>query len=98
MLHITTQLNETIQKITSLLVASDEKYWAELFENILDRLQKEEKSQVCRQILALFGGSGSINDLILYQNGVPILEWNDSFATLKSELFENAVECIKVGE
>lgn len=39
------------------------------------------------KILSTFGGMGSLNDLVLYKNGQPLIVENDEFDELRSKLY-----------
>lgn len=43
------------------------------------------------QILSLYGGSGSINDIVLYEQETPLLDENNQLHTLLSELYDLCV-------
>jgi hypothetical protein len=60
--------------------------WANLFKKlnkniILNSVDTKQK------ILSLYGGMGSLNDLILQKNNVVFVNENDDFDILKSKLF-----------
>jgi hypothetical protein len=44
------------------------------------------------RIVSMYGGMGSLNDVVLHKNGVPNLEDNLKFSELRSELYKM---CIK---
>ncbi len=44
-----------------------------------------------RELNAMFGGMGSLNDVILYANGQPLVADNREFDSLRSELFDLTV-------
>ena len=46
----------------------------------------------------MYGGMGSLNDVVLYRNGQPLIEENIAFSALKSELFDLCVELSAFGQ
>ena len=40
------------------------------------------------QIIELYGGMGSLTDIVLYCNGQPLIDENNEFAKLRTRLYE----------
>jgi hypothetical protein len=40
------------------------------------------------QIIGLYGGMGSLTDIVLYRGGQPLIDENNEFAELRTRLYE----------
>lgn len=83
-----------IQKVEIVL-----KRMAELFRfgtrddwaNALEKFHREignSPNATAARILSIYGGMGSLNDLILYRNGQPLVAENVELDALRSELYQ----------
>lgn len=52
------------------------------------RLMESDTQEGVRAIVGMYGGMGSLNDVILYEGNRPLADENDEFDTLRSELFD----------
>jgi uncharacterized protein YjbI with pentapeptide repeats len=78
-----------------LLATVAEKDWAARIlelQNKLETASVQGKKQVSREGLNFFGGMGSLNDIVLHRNGIPLLEENDKLDTLRNEIYSELVE------
>lgn len=90
-----TQSQEMINTIKEIMILIEhdyigkEEYYYSFFERILERLNKPHDLQkIAKDIMPIFGGMGTFNDLILHQNEFsPLIEENRRFSKLKTELF-----------
>ena len=73
--------------IQKLLTEVGELNWAKCFENFISELELSEDHSTYRKIIAIYGGMGSFNDLILYKDGVLCQKENDTLHALKKELY-----------
>jgi hypothetical protein len=92
------KITENLQQLQKLLVNSNELGWAERVELLIKSLENttnEDKKQVAREGLRFFGGMGSLNDLVLHENGTPLLEENDKLDILRDEIYSELVEISK---
>ena len=48
----------------------------------------EEPNITTGRILSLYGGMGSLNDLVIYNNGIPLVDENNELDALRSQLYE----------
>ncbi|MCY1279426.1 hypothetical protein D9M68_214320 [compost metagenome] len=62
--------------------------WANIFERLRDELAVNPED-VESKILSMYGGMGSLNDLVLYKNGRPLLAENNEFDALRTRLYES---------
>lgn len=61
--------------------------WAGAFDRL--RLQVAADTEGARiNIRALFGGMGSLNDLVLQRDGIALVVENDEFDMLREELYQ----------
>ena len=60
--------------------------WANALEKFRGEIANDP-SATSAGILSMYGGMGSLNDLILYKNGQPLVAENDEFDALSSELY-----------
>lgn len=84
------QMIVAINKITSLLQSSEEKFWRSYFNHVLEELNRgQDEKRLCDSILRTFqGGMGSLNDLVLHKDGKPLVEENNQLDALKDQLFD----------
>ncbi|WP_152531707.1 DUF6966 domain-containing protein [Pseudomonas syringae] len=61
--------------------------WAIALERIRMNSGKNSSEKASR-LLAMYGGMGSLNDIVLYKNAQPLVEENNEFDMLRSQLYE----------
>ena len=61
--------------------------WANALENVCGEIRNSPDATAAR-ILALYGGMGSLNDIVLYANGQPLAAENVELDALRSELYQ----------
>lgn len=83
-------LNEKLHKLNILLQSCDRTIWADSIPKIIELL-KFDPDTAKYEILRLFGGVGSLNDLVLYLNGQPLIKENDELDKLRSEIYNACV-------
>lgn len=72
--------------IIELLDCSGENDWGVLISKIRVDIKNDPKSAL-REIMRLYAGMGSFNDLILYKAGIPLKSENDKLSNLRERLF-----------
>ncbi|WP_156980989.1 DUF6966 domain-containing protein [Vibrio galatheae] len=80
-----------IKQIIDLLVSVGESNWADTFTSFKLKLvnSDSENLQILRSdILGIYGGMGSFNDLVLYSEGQVLIRENQTLDKLRKELFE----------
>ncbi len=85
------RLNSIIKQIIDLLVSVGESNWADTFTSFRLKLvnSDSENLQVLRSdILRIYGGMGSFNDLVLYNEGQVLIRENQTLDKLRKELFD----------
>lgn len=80
-------IKKNIQNILCLLNLANEYQWKNLFEEILIRIDYIEVQQIKKEILSIYGGMGSFNDLVLYKDNKLLIEENNQLDKLRKELF-----------
>ncbi len=83
MVEVKTMLSE----IHELLISSGEKQWAGAFAYFINRIQGQGIDAIKREILAIYAGMGSFNDLVLYKNGTVLRMETMRLHELRQELF-----------
>jgi hypothetical protein len=82
----TEDIEATLSRMAELLRTSANNDWAVALEKLKDETSQTPDS-VARKILSLYGGMGSLNDLVLYSNGRMLHEENKEFDDLRAHLF-----------
>lgn len=77
----------TLTRMAELLRLGDLIDWATGLEKLGYEMENAPDATIGR-ILALYGGMGSLNDLILYKSGAPLAKENDELDALRSRLFD----------
>ena len=80
-----------IKKIIELLVSVGESNWADAFKSFerrLDNLESESLQTLRSDILRVYGGMGSFNDLVLYKEEQVLIKENQDLDKLRMELFD----------
>ncbi|CAK3778097.1 hypothetical protein CWO27_04410 [Vibrio sp. 10N.286.51.C3] len=83
-------LISVIEKIIELLVFVGESNWAGSFNSFrqkCDNASVENLDILRNEILRIYGGMGSFNDLVLYKQGQPMIKENQKLDELRTELF-----------
>ena len=75
-------------QILGILNANNEKTWSDVFEYLLEDLKIKDSREMAREILKIYQGMGSFNDLILYKNDAICFEANVTLNELRQELFK----------
>lgn len=76
-----------LTRMAELLRLSERNDWA----NALEKFRREianAPSTTAASILAMYGGMGSLNDIILYRNGKLLTAENNEFNALSSKLYQ----------
>lgn len=89
-------IQETLDEMMGILSDRGEEGWSRVFKQMQCEL-RENRSSGLGGIMSLFGGAGSLNDLILYKNGQPAKIENDRFSVLRDRLYDQAVEARTIG-
>lgn len=81
------QITVVMARISQLLRAGNEEEWAERIDQYRLELPGDS-SYVLSKIIRLYGGMGSLADIVLYRNGQPLISENNEFSDLRTHLYE----------
>jgi hypothetical protein len=84
-----TRLAETLEAMTTLLKLHGDNGWAEQVERCRSSIAQSDYHGVDR-LLCLYGGMGSLNDVILQSGGVAPAEDNERFDALRTDAWKQA--------
>ncbi|MEC5408446.1 hypothetical protein VOM14_23120 [Paraburkholderia sp. MPAMCS5] len=76
-----------LARMIALLKQGAASDWANALNRCLLQLANDPDS-VRAQINAMYGGMGSLNDLVLYKNGQPLTQENNELDFLRTELYK----------
>lgn len=78
----------TISDIIEILEKTDESEWLKSFKYFLTIIDKEENGVAFKnEVLKIYGGMGSFNDLVLYRDGILLKDENNKLNKLRKSLF-----------
>ena len=80
-------IENTLVKMIDLLRLSGVNNWADALKSTSEELATRPV-QVASKILSMYGGMGSLNDVILYDNGQPLSKENTEFDSLRTSLYD----------
>jgi hypothetical protein len=80
------KIESVLSRMRDLLIAGAISDWASALDGCRSDLSVDPVS-VRSRILAMYGGMGSLNDLVLYRNGQPMVRENNELDALRSELY-----------
>ncbi len=92
-----TEITPLLGDIARVLRASGENEWAAAFESLESRSRRvpdEERGAFFREVLAIYSGMGSFNDVVLHHEGKPLSPANDRLSLLRAKLFETAMNAL----
>lgn len=76
-----------LEKAARLLNMYNRPEWAEKLEHYARRLP-QDTDYVLSQIMSLYGGTGSLNDIVLYDNGKLLFEENNELDSLLTAIHD----------
>ena len=80
-------IEQILIRMSNLLRLSKVEDWAEILDECNRKLSIEPVESAMK-ILSLYGGMGSLNDVILYKNGQPLFKENSEFDDLRGNLYK----------
>ncbi|WP_425275412.1 DUF6966 domain-containing protein [Sphingomonas aurantiaca] len=83
------RLAETLEAMTTLLKLHGDNRWAEQVERCRSSIAQSDYHGVDR-FFCLYGGMGSLNDVILQSGGVTPAEDNERFDALRTDAWKQA--------
>jgi hypothetical protein len=85
------EIKETLRRMSELLYTGEQAEWAESLERLIVQLDLDPE-HVCSLILGMFGGVGSLNDLVLYRKGQILQGENQELDELRIKLYSKVRE------
>jgi len=91
------KINTIVNELINLLKRNNEMEWAQVLINILNEYNKTELKKQAASVFVniMRGGMGSFLDLVLHNNGKPLLEENNHLDDLRQRLYS---ECKNIYE
>ncbi|WP_425515994.1 DUF6966 domain-containing protein [Rhizobium changzhiense] len=89
--HDVARFATVLKKLALLLTANGAGFWADHVETCRQAIENSDVWGV-RRFQGLYGGMGSLNDLVLRRDGSPLLHENDELHALLSEAWVLANE------
>ena len=81
------KISSNLARTAELLRRFGHPQWADRLEECSLALPRDTTYALSR-LMSLYGGMGSINDVVLYENAKPLLDENNQLQGLLSELYE----------
>ncbi|MWV31335.1 DUF6966 domain-containing protein [Rathayibacter iranicus] len=87
-------LRETLKALESIFISGKDKFWADVMHSLLDELDNShdsaDVSRLSRRIIHIYGGMGSFNDAVIYNNGTYPRGLNKELGILRTQLYKIA--------
>lgn len=80
-------IDNILVKMINLLQFSGVNNWADALQRCRQELQARPVA-VAGEIISMYGGMGSLNDVILYREGQPLSKENSEFDDLRTNLYD----------
>lgn len=80
------EIKSTLGRMADLLQAGGHSDWALSLKSLSAQVDSDP-TRACAAIVGMFGGMGSLNDLVLYKGGVLLRQENQELDDLRSKLF-----------
>lgn len=84
------EIKAVLNEMAFLLADCDMNDWSGMLLRLRAYMDEDRQDAIYR-ILNLYGGMGSLNDLVLCKNGQMLKAENDTFAELRTRLYTLAV-------
>ena len=88
------KIEQKINQIIDVLNDVSEHEWNELFLRYLSKLKNPNINRdiIVKDLLKIFGGMGSFNDLVLYKDGQLCFDQNVKLNLLRKDLFNILIQ------
>jgi len=84
------EIEAILVRVSALLRLGGKEEWADRIDDY-QMLLARDAAQGISKIIALYGGMGSINDIVLYNKGQPLIKENNELDQLLSRLHDLCV-------
>lgn len=81
------EIENILDEMCFILKGCDLERWANILLDIKKMIRHDTKD-ARYSIMSLYGGMGSLNDLVLFKDGVMLIEENDVFEELRNRLYD----------
>lgn len=81
------RLDDVLFKIISLLDSEGASDWADALRRLRAELSINPQD-ACKSIRGIFGGAGSFNDIVFYNERDPLIEKNGELDRLRNQLYQ----------
>lgn len=90
------RIDQILKEMQVILEQTQASGWASKLEVYRKQLTSnpEDAPRLARELLKVYGGMGSLSDLVLYQDGKLAVELNNRFDSLRSQLHQSLVSTI----
>jgi hypothetical protein len=82
-------IDQILDSMIALIKQGTNGDWVGSLIKVKSELSRDPKS-ARYSIMSMYGGMGSLNDVVLYQSGQPLAQENIEFDRLRSELYKLA--------
>ncbi|WP_447920684.1 DUF6966 domain-containing protein [Achromobacter aegrifaciens] len=86
-MNVHSDVDVLIKRMVELLIVGGEDDWAAALEHGREKFD-ENIVDMSYNFLSMYGGSGSINDIVLYKDGKVLVAENCEFDFLRTRLYE----------
>ncbi|MBN3862045.1 hypothetical protein HCU66_07360 [Pseudomonas frederiksbergensis] len=76
-----------IDRMVCLLEVGEANEWAKSLRSV-SRLKESDAKILYNTVLGMYGGVGSLNDVVLYSGGKVLIAESNEFDMLRSELYD----------
>ncbi|MDF0607196.1 hypothetical protein HZU77_016390 [Neisseriaceae bacterium TC5R-5] len=83
----TQNIEKVLTRMVELLRFGSRDDWANALENCCKEV-RYNPNDTAAKILSMYGGMGSLNDIVLYKNSQPLIAENTEFDILRSDLYQ----------
>ena len=84
----TNEIIKILARMIEILESSNMQDWAREFGWIKNNFTKDP-ARFSLKLLSYYGGGGSLNDIILYKDHQLLIDKNNEFDILRTQLYEN---------
>lgn len=88
----TDNIIKTLKQIEAILRACCDTNWLPAIENFISQLtsagMNDDQFVIIREIMGIYGGMGSFNDLVLFNGGKVCYKENEQLDILRKKLYE----------
>lgn len=82
----TLEIKLTLVRMSELLHLGGYPDWSTSLKSLSDRAENKP-DETCATVVGMFGGMGSLNDLVLYKGSLPLRQENEELDTLRAKLY-----------